>query len=100
MAKCQLLRAGEDGLEVDVVERPVAGVLSLAQLQKDGVGRLSTNLTLVNFPIQLSVHRIASSKLVWRQSKTCVSESRFQSIYWAESTSLIQDVLSICTAKH
>ena len=65
------LLAGEDGLEVDEVdevESPVADVLPLAQLQKDGVGRLSTNLTLVNFPIQLSVHRIASSKRFGFQS--------------------------------
>ena len=56
------LLAGDDGLEVDEAERPVADVLPLAQLQVDGVGRLSTNLTLINFPIQLSVTRIANSR--------------------------------------
>ena len=53
------LLAGDDGLEVDEVERPVADVLPLAQLQVDGVGRLSTNLTLVNFPNPWPVHRAA-----------------------------------------
>ena len=56
------LLAGKDSLEEDEVERPVADVLPLAQLQEDGVGRLSTNLTLINFPIQLSVTRIANSR--------------------------------------
>ena len=87
MDKCQLLQAGEDGLQVDEVERPVADVLPLAQLQKDGVGRLSTNLTLVNFPIQLSAHRIASSKRFGLQSAgTCIS--RFQSHILGRSTTL------------
>ena len=81
------LLAGEDGLEVDEVERPVADVLPLAQLQKDGVGRLSTNLTLVNFPIQLSAHRIASLKRFGLQSAgTCIS--RFQSHILGRSTTL------------
>ena len=60
MAKCQLLHTGDDGLEVGEVQRPVADVQPLAQLQKDGVGRLSSNLTLMNIPILWSVHRIAS----------------------------------------
>ena len=71
------LLAGDDGLEVDEVERPVADVLPLAQLQEDGVGRLSTNLTLINFPIQLSVTRIANSR-----GLVCIAQytrsSRFQ----------------------
>ena len=49
---------GQDGLEVDEVERPVADVVPLAQLQEDGVKRLSITKTLMNFPIQLSVHSI------------------------------------------
>ena len=60
MAKCQLLHTEDDDVEVGEVQRPVADVQPLAQLQKDGVGRLSSNLTLVNFPIERSVHRIAS----------------------------------------
>ena len=40
---------GQDGLEVDEVERPVADVVPLAQLQEDGVGSLSTELTLTSF---------------------------------------------------
>ena len=43
MAKCQLLQVGQAGLEADEVDRPVADVLPLAQLQNDGVGRLSPN---------------------------------------------------------
>ena len=60
MARYQLLHTGEDGDEVDEVQRPVADVQPLAQLQIDGVGRLSSNLTLMNIPILWSVHRIAS----------------------------------------
>ena len=56
------LLAGDDGLEVDEVERPVADVLPLAQLQVDGVGRLSTNSTPMNFLNPLSVHRTACLK--------------------------------------
>ena len=60
MAKCQLLHTEDDDVEVGEVQRPVADVQPLAQLQKDGVGRLSSNLTLMNIPILWSVHRIAS----------------------------------------
>ena len=60
MAKYQLLHTGEDGGKVGEVQRPVADVQPLAQLQIDGVGRLSSNLTLMNIPILWSVHRIAS----------------------------------------
>ena len=65
------LLAEEVGLEVDEEDRPVADVEPLAQLQNDGVGRLSTNLTLVNFPIQWSVHSIARLRgLVCSQQQT------------------------------
>ena len=60
MAKCQLLHTEDDDVEVGEVQRPVADVQPLAQLQIDGVGRLSSNLTLMNIPILWSVHRIAS----------------------------------------
>ena len=56
------LLAGDDGLEVGEVEWPVADVEPLAQLQKDGVGRLSSNLTLMSFPNPLLDHRTACLK--------------------------------------
>ena len=77
LAKVQLLQVGQGSLEVDGVERHVADVLPLAQLREEGVRRLSTEWTLINFPKDSSFHRILSFGFSF---SSCI----FHGKYWAE----------------